>query len=189
MEVWKDIPGYEGLYQASSLGRIKRLAHWKNQRTDRSGKYYKYHMLAEKIMKPHSAGSYFTVELSKDRRVKTELVHRLIAKSFLKNDDNLPEVNHKDCNGKNNNVDNLEWCDRKYNINYADRTEKAMKAIEKKVLCIETGKVYDSGAKAAEALGLQKSKISLVCNGKRETTGGFHWCFYQPTQLTQGGKK
>lgn len=189
MEIWKDIPGYEGIYQASSLGRIKRLAHWKNQRTKRLSKYYPYHMLAEKIMKPHSVGSYFTISFSKDRTTRTELVHRVVARTFLPNTENLPEVNHKDCNGKNNRVENLEWCDRKYNINYANRTEKAMKAIEKKVQCIETGKVYDSGAKAAEALGLQKSKISLVCNGKRKTTGGFHWCFYQSTQLMQGGKK
>jgi hypothetical protein len=188
-EEWRDIEGYEGLYAVSSLGRIKRLAHWKNQRTDRASKYCNYKMLDEKIMSPSIAGPYTCVQLSRDRGIKTFTVHRLVAKAFIPNPNSLPEVNHKDCDGHNNSADNLEWCDRKYNINYANRTEKAMKAIEKKVQCIETGKVYDSGAKAAEALGLQKSKISLVCNGKRKTTGGFHWCFYQSTQLMQGGKK
>lgn len=61
------------------------------------------------------------------------MVHRLVAQTFLPNPCELPEINHKDCCGSNNAVDNLEWCDRKYNINYADRTAKAAEACEKKV--------------------------------------------------------
>ena len=177
METWREIAGYEGLYAISSLGRIKRLEHWKNQKTARSDKYYQYKKLSEKILRPYSNGRYETIDLSKDNVVTTYLVHRLVAINFIDNPNNLPEVNHKDCNGLNNRADNLEWCDRTYNINYADRTLKAAKAIEKKVLCVETGVVYDSGTKAANALGLLKSKISQVCNGKRATTGGLHWRF------------
>lgn len=177
MEKWREIVGYEGLYQISSYGRIKRVKHWKNQRTSRKNKYYNYRELPEKILSPYKHGRYDAISLSKDRKVTTYLVHRLVAKAFIENKNNYPEVNHKDCDGHNNNVDNLEWCDRTYNINYADRTKKAAEAIEKKVVCVETGETYASGAKAALATGLQKSKISLVCNGKRTTTGGLHWRF------------
>ena len=179
METWREIAGYEGLYAISSLGRIKRLEHWKNQKTTRSDKYYRYKKLSEKILRPYSNGRYEAIDLSKDNVITTYLVHRLVAINFIDNPNNLPEVNHKDCNGLNNRVDNLEWCDRIYNINYADRTLKAAKAVEKKVLCVETGVVYDSGTKAANALGLLKSKISQACNGKRATTGGLHWRFVE----------
>ena len=179
METWREIAGYEGLYAISSLGRIKRLEHWKNQKTTRSDKYYRYKKLSEKILRPYNNGRYETIDLSKDNVITTYLVHRLVAINFIDNPNNLPEVNHKDCNGLNNRVDNLEWCDRTYNINYADRTLKAAKAVEKKVLCVETGVVYDSGTKAANALGLLKSKISQACNGKRATTGGLHWRFVE----------
>lgn len=137
-------------------------------------------MLPEKIMRLNNSGggrAYCAVSLSKGKKAKTYLVHRLVAQTFIPNPDNLPEINHKDCDGHNNRIDNLEWCDRAHNINYADRTLKAMKASEKKIICIETGVIYESGTKAAKALGLQKSKISLCCNGKRKTTGGLHWRF------------
>lgn len=177
MEKWRDVVGYEGLYQVSTLGRVKRLEHWKNQRTDRKYKYYKYRELPEKILAQSKRGKYRTVQLSKDRKAKTLTVHRLVAQAFIPNPNNYPEVNHKDCNGHNNTVDNLEWCDRKYNINYADRTAKAARSCSKKVQCVETGIIYDSGAIAALENNLHKSKISQVCTGKRLTTGGFRWRF------------
>lgn len=177
MEEWKDIPGYEGLYQASSLGRIKRLEHWKNQKTLRQDKYYHYKMLPERIMAQNAHGGYCHIGLTKDGVTKTFLVHRLIAIAFIENDGDLPEINHIDCNGCNNRVENLEWCDRKHNVNHADRTEKAALSNSKKVKCLDTGIVYASGTIAAEMTGLQKSKISLVCNGSRKTTGGLRWEF------------
>ena len=176
-EQWKAVKGYEGIYEVSSLGRVKRLAHWKNQDTTRAYKTYKYKMLDEKILKPCTASRYSCIQLSRDRKITTRLVHRLVAEAFIPNPDNLPEVNHKDCDGHNNSLCNLEWCDRKYNINYADRTAKAAKACEKKVICVETGREYDSVTKAAKATGILKARISAVCRGDRKTTGGFHWSF------------
>ena len=130
-------------------------------------------------MKPHDIGSYYMVCLSKDRKIKHFLVHRLVAMAFIENAKNLPEVNHKDCDGHNNNVDNLEWCTRKYNINYGNRNKLAAEACEKPVLCVETRTVYRSLTRAADELGLQKSKICLACQGKRKTAGGFHWRYYR----------
>lgn len=157
METWRQITGYEGVYDVSSKGRVRRVG--------------------RRVLKPNTSGRYAAVDLSKDGVTKRHLVHRLVAKAFIPNPRTLPEINHKDCNGYNNNVDNLEWCDRLYNIRYADRTEKAAKACEKAVICIENKQKYDSVTKAAIACGLHKSKISLVCNGKRKTAGGLHWCF------------
>ena len=137
-------------------------------------------MIEGRILKTRRCGSasrYLGVTLTTGKIKRYALVHRLVAQTFLPNPCELPEINHKDCCGSNNAVDNLEWCDRKYNINYADRTAKAAEACEKKVECIETGEKFASITKAASAKHLLKSKISQVCNGKRTTTGGLHWRF------------
>ena len=119
MEIWKDIEGYEGLYQVSNKGRIKSL----NYR--RTGK--------ERVLSssPTSSG-YLVVCLYKNKKPKPFLIHRLVAEAFIPNSDNLPEVNHKDENKLNNRVENLEWCDREYNINYGNRNEKASESMKGK---------------------------------------------------------
>lgn len=137
-------------------------------------------MIEGRVLEAARCGSgrnYLGVTLSNGKIRRFVLVHRIVAQTFLPNPCGLPEINHKDCCGANNAVNNLEWCDRKYNINYADRTIKAAKACEKKVKCIETGEVFESITKAAREKQLLKSKICLVCNGKRTTTGGLHWQF------------
>lgn len=108
-EIWKDIPGYEGLYQASNLGRIKSL----------NRKFYygsKQKIIKEKIKKQcetakrnNKKGYLCTRLLNSNNKSKAEYVHILVAKTFLKNDENKPTVNHKDGNKFNNCVDNLEW--------------------------------------------------------------------------------
>lgn len=103
-EEWRDIEGYEGLYQVSNKGNVKSL----NYR--RSGK--------EKKLRPEKLNGYLLVCLSKDKKHKGFLVHRLVAKYFLENPDNLPVVNHKDENKENNSSENLEWCTQRYNVNY-----------------------------------------------------------------------
>ena len=108
---WKDIPGYEGLYQVSNLGEIKSL----NYRN--TGK--------EKIIKPRkNKGGYLRVVLCKNGKQKDFLVHRLVAVAFIPNHNNYNQVNHKDENPSNNNVNNLEWCTSKYNSNYGNRNKK-----------------------------------------------------------------
>jgi len=175
MEKWKNIIGYEGRYQVSSFGRVKSLPRWSDRNCRRQSKYFEYKMLPEKVLSPAVSGRYAIVTLCKDGKKVNKSVHRLVAEAFIPNPDNLPEVNHKDCNRYNNRLENLEWCDREYNINYGNRTKLAAEACEKKVKCIETGTVYASLTRAASELNLQKSKICLVCRGKRLTTGGLHW--------------
>jgi len=95
IEEWKDIPGYEGLYEVSNLGRVRRNG---------------------KILKPSkNRYGYFQLVLSKDGTKRTFTIHRLVAYAFINNPDNLPCINHKDEDKTNNAVNNLEWCDSRYN--------------------------------------------------------------------------
>lgn len=112
-EVWKDIKGYEGIYQISNLGRVKSL-----ERTVESGN--KMRNLKETIRTPvkHKLG-YMGLNLSKDSKIKGHLIHRLVAMHFVPNPNRSPEVNHIDGVKTNNVHTNLEWCTRKENINHA----------------------------------------------------------------------
>lgn len=115
MEIWKDIKGFEGLYVISNLGNIKCLEH------KCPGRYKgKFRTVKEHIMKPtlNKTNGYYYVVLSNSDRGRTFAVHRLVAQAFLDNPENLPCVNHKDENRKNNTVENLEWCTSLYNNTY-----------------------------------------------------------------------
>ena len=102
-EVWKDVKNYEGLYQISNLGNVKRIS---------SGKR----------LKPYNRKGYIRVALSKDDTTKHIDIHRLVAQAFIPNPENKPEVNHIDGDKSNNEVSNLEWCTRKENMNHAKNT-------------------------------------------------------------------
>lgn len=103
-EVWKDVIGYEGLYQVSNQARVRNSKGQILKQCVKVGKcvYYKY------------------VQLYKDGRYKMKYVHRIMAECFLPNPDNLPIINHKDEDGTNNRLDNLEWCTVEYNSNYGN---------------------------------------------------------------------
>ena len=108
IEGWKDIEGYEGLYQVSNLGRVKSLGNDKNKK--------------EKIRKVRKNNfGYLHLTLHKNRIAKDYLIHRLVATAWIPNPNNLPEINHKDECKTNNTVENLEWCDATYNNNYGTR--------------------------------------------------------------------
>lgn len=113
VEVWKDVKGYEGLYQVSSLGRIKSFEKCVNRGKCHRG--WKEHLLAFGI----DGSGYFRTNLANLGKNRTVKVHRIVAETFLDNPDNLPQVNHKDGDKQNNHVDNLEWCDASHNIRHA----------------------------------------------------------------------
>lgn len=96
-EVWKDIKGYEKLYQVSNLGRVKSLK-------------------TNKILKSNPTFSYKFVGLYKNKRCKLITIHRLVATTFIENPNNYNIINHIDGNVNNNNVSNLEWCTQKHNM-------------------------------------------------------------------------
>ena len=111
------------------------------------------------------------MDLKKNKKRKAHLVHRLVAKAFIPNPDQLCEVNHKDENKLNNTVNNLEWCNSEYNCNYGMRNKK----LSKPVICIETGIVYPSILDAGKQTGINHTHLGDVARGKRKTAGGYHW--------------
>lgn len=172
-EIWKNIEGYEGLYQVSNLGRVKRL---KKIFKKYNGYGIFNHYLDEKILKP-TKEQYYRVSLIKNNKRQTFLVHRLVAQAFIPNPNNYPCVNHKDENKLNNNVNNLEWCDVKYNMNYGTihKKFKMNNHNSKKVICLETKEIFQSGKQCAESIGCHRSNVGNCCNNKQATIKGNHY--------------
>lgn len=122
-EVWREVEGYEGYYAVSNFGRVKSLP-----RTTISDKGKRY-TCVEKILKIATRKDrYQFIILRKNNKSKLLLIHRLVAQAFIPNPNKLPMINHKDENPSNNRVDNLEWCDQKYNMNYGTCRQRIGKA-------------------------------------------------------------
>ena len=168
IEIWKDYKDYEGLYQASNLGRLRSLDRWVSK--NGSMQFIKGRIL--KLLN-HNAG-YLSVNLWKNNKVKTYLVHRIIAEVFLPNPNNYKEVNHKDEDKTNNNVNNLEWCDAKYNSNYGTRNERLSKSVLQYDLEGNFIKEWKSTMECCRN-GYNQGAVAACCQGKRKTHKGFIW--------------
>ena len=116
-EIWKEIEGYEGLYEVSNLGRVRSLDREQFQ-IGNGGSYFKRIYKGRILKFKIDYHGYYRVHLSVNGERKHYLVHRLVAEAFIPNPNNLPCVNHKDEDKTNNSVDNLEWCDVAYNNAY-----------------------------------------------------------------------
>ena len=183
-EIWKDIPEYEGLYKINNIGEIRRYSTYNNY----DKRIPEYHNVKAHIDKC----GYYRVILSKNNKIKNYLVHRLVAKAFIPNPNNLPQVNHKD---ENNSANNLEWCTRSYNCQYGTRTKRIankMKIINKgkhfskqtefkkgqntkKIINITTNRIYNSMQEAMQDTGVPVSNLCNCCKGKLKTAGGYIW--------------
>lgn len=123
-EIWKPVVGYEGLYEVSNLGRVDQCARIIPQKggTNRT----------ERVrVKSHvDHYGYERVSLTKDQRQTIIQVHRLVAKSFIENNLSHPMINHKDENKLNNRVENLEWCDNRYNVLYGTARQRRKKTLQ-----------------------------------------------------------
>ena len=126
-EIWKDIPGYEGLYKISNTGKIlsisKTRTGYSYMAKKKINRSYK-----DRILRPQKIGNYFGVALTKNGDQKTLLVHRLVALAFLPNHENMPNINHIDFNTHNNSIDNLEWCTQLENIHHSMNAGRNRKA-------------------------------------------------------------
>jgi hypothetical protein len=163
-EEWKDISGYEGLYQISNHGRVKSL--------ERNEKFCKR---PESILKTFLCGSgYQEIILKNKEGRKPKLIHRLVAEAFIPNEEGKREVNHKDGNKTNNEVSNLEWVTPSENQSHSHKVLK-VQSFKRKVICVESGEKYESIKEAAEKNNLQTTLIWKCCNGTQKTTGGYHW--------------
>ena len=173
-EVWRDVKGYEGLYQVSDQGHVKSL-----ERTfiDKIGRE---RYVKECILKPViDRYGYLLVSLYAGGKQKMLRVHRLVCEAFHENHDDKPYVNHINENKADNRALNLEWCTAKENCNHGTRNERSAKKRSKQVGQYtpngELVKVWQSNMEAERQAGFSNSHVSQVANGKRKTAYGFIW--------------
>lgn len=169
LEIWKDVVGYEGLYKVSNKGNVYSVA-----RKDTIGRKRVGLILKPKL---HAEG-YLRVTLHKNGTRKNKLIHRLVLEAFVPNPNDYPEVNHRDEDKKNNNVENLEWCTGDYNLRYGTRIERmsATNRIPVKGVHIETGEeIYLKSMAEGTLYGFDPTSISCVCSGKFQTHKGYYF--------------
>ena len=168
-EEWRDIAGYEGLYQVSNFGRVKSMSHWQTY-SNGDRHFYKGHILTP----GKGPTGYLSVRLgSKGREAG---VHRLVAETFLKRGSGENEVNHIDGDKANNRVDNLEWVTRKENMRHCRVILKKQTGRGKiSVCCVETGEIFESLSQAAKTKQLSIPHLSQALKGERRIVGGYHW--------------
>ena len=185
-EIWKDIEGYEGLYQVSNLGRIKSLPHFRN---NGSGGY----MQKSKILKyGRNRKNYLSINLCKNGVCKQFSVHRLVAQTFIPNPENKPEIDHIDANPLNNMVENLRWVTHKENMNNPLSRKKQSVSMQgkkypqgkehkqsKSILQLnkygELIKKWDSVMDIEREMGLKHQNICHNALGKSSNCGGYKW--------------
>ena len=164
-EIWKDISGYEGVYQVSNLGNVRSL-----DRLDGRGRNIQGVLLKQVI----STNDYLKVTLYKNGKSKTKTVHRLVAEAFIPNTENKPQVNHIDEDKLNNIVYNLDWMTNIENTNHGTGIERATFNKSHKIQC-SNGKIYSSIISAARELNLSDGNIGQHLKGNTSYThvGGY----------------
>ena len=189
-EIWKDVVGYEGLYQVSNMGRIRSLG------TYRYSKKSKCPIWVRRLKYLHPTverNGYVYIGLgnSTQQNRKTVKLHRAVATAFIKNPENKPEINHVNGNKADNRAENLEWVTNSENQKHACShglsicTEKRRRAFmksrkinDKKVAMIQDGRiieVFKNMEIAAESVGVDRSNISKCCSGKQKLSAGYLW--------------
>lgn len=172
MEIWKDIPGYEGLYQASNFGRIRSLDRLRHFYDGAKGNHYRKYK--GRILKQFfTTTGYYMVVLSKDGIESSQKVHQLVAKAFLPNPKGYKQINHKDENPLNNHLENLEWCDAKYNCNYGHHKENHRESLISSIgVSIDCYDLYGNLVKTyrcsvdVEKDGFNRRGVYNCCNKK-----------------------
>jgi len=172
-EEWKDIPGYEGIYAVSNKGRVKRLGHNKTF-INRWGTYTTAFYREKPLKVVYNIHGYACISLKK----KTFTIHSLVMSAFSQKPFHDAQVNHKDGNKKNNQIENLEWCTASENAKhkYSELGIKNGDEIAVKGTHKETGNtIYYASMAEAEKDGFQHSKISNCLSGKRKHHWGYIW--------------
>ena len=179
-EIWKPIIGYEGLYEASSIGRIRSIG-------KRAGKHGDVI-----ILKQHNIKGYLRITLHKNKEKKCFLSHRIIYEAFYGSlpkfehkgkghCDEMWDINHKDENKSNNRIDNLELITKTQNIRYGTRSKRQAKKLAKPVyqytLDSEFVKYWEGGAAECARYGFNKCCVGECCRGAQEYHKGFLWSF------------
>lgn len=197
IEIWKDVVGYEGLYQVSNLGNVKSMGRIKanNQPTK------------EKLMKKYIGRGYYRVALYLDGKMKNKSVSRLVAQAFIPNTENKPCINHINGIKTYNIVENLEWCtvlensQHAYNTGLTTKTPINFIYTSKEIAQLDINnniiKIYPSAKEASRVTGINHSSINTCARGFRtdkrrisekinaNTAGGYKWQY--TTNLTTNG--
>lgn len=155
-----DIPGYEGKYQVSNLGRVYSL---------------KRRKMLKQLLAPNG---YLRVRLyDRDPKGDIQLVHRLVAACFVLNPDYKPQVNHINGDKTDNRADNLEWVTQSENQRHRFSILRKRNTGGKPVICTDTGEKFQTATAAAAALNLHRSAVTRCCLGKRKHTQNLHFEF------------
>lgn len=187
MEVWKDVPGFEGLYVASNTGGLIRMP-YRGAKRNRWGNIIDFTMSERAVKpKPNNRG-YLQVRLYKDSVCFNMLLHRVVAMAFIPNPQNLPQINHIDEDKTNNNISNLEWCTNMYNRHHGTGIERMAKnhdyskisaRLSIPVLQIHSDgsviKRWPSIASAAKHYHVNAVHITQTCKGTRKLAKGYRW--------------
>lgn len=164
-EEWREILGFDVLYEVSNLGRV---------RTRHDGK--KGYTKEYRFVNPTDNGKgYMRFNWKTGGKHRTVYIHRLVAELFVENPMNYSEINHKDENKSNNKADNLEWCAHLYNCNYGTRNKRTSEKRSYPVLCVETGEIFKSLDDAAAVYGVVKNAILNCIKGRSKSSGGYTW--------------
>jgi len=170
-EIWKVHPEYAEI-EVSSLGRVRTLDKmvWNGWGT--------WLMKGRVLKQDECTNGYLQVCIKVNGKFIKQRIHRLVAQTFIQNPDNLPQVNHKNCNRADNRASNLEWCSNSYNQKYrnkfgvsqAEKTGYPLFAVN-----LATNEVlhFRAQREAGRELGIDRSCINNVINGRRNHTGGF----------------
>lgn len=190
-EIWKDIIGYEGLYQVSNFGKVKSLSRNVNNGT------LKGRIIKEKILIPQDNGKgYLYVRLHKQNREVHYYIHRLVAQSFVENPHNYSQVNHINEKKYDNVMSNLEWCDCSYNIKYGtgntrrlrsrndNNNNNSEKEIHQYLLNGDYVRSYRSIAKAAKINNILENGIRACCKGYSKSAYGFIWSYIKMDNIS-----
>lgn len=179
-EIWREIPGYEGLYEVSNTGRIRSLRP-KTRIADKEGGI---------MRQKYDTKGYLRVNLHKEGKCRAELVRRKVAEAFIPNPNNYPEVGHDDDCKTNNAVENLYWTTRQENLTHnglnlrvrdkrsGDGIKRVIEALSIPVVGtnIKTGEeITFSSMQEASRNGFDSGKVSECCSGKRGSHHGYTW--------------